>query len=65
MSRHISRFIVLVLIILLVWANIPARIPIQFSFQKWKINTAIEPLKIDIPLGNAWNNISIQTQTDN
>ena len=39
--RFLSRLFVLVLLIGLVWVNLPAKIPIKFQINKWKVDTNI------------------------
>jgi preprotein translocase subunit SecD len=39
--RFLSRLLVLVLLICLVWVNLPSKIPIKFQINKWKVDTSI------------------------
>lgn len=49
-TRLLPRLAALLLLITLVWINVPSRIPIKFTLGSFKVDTAVEPLKIDIPL---------------
>lgn len=50
--RFIQRFFVLILLICLLWVNLPAKIPIKFQINKWKVNTSIGAPVIDFKYGD-------------
>ncbi len=50
--RFIHRLFVLVLLICLLWVNLPAKIPIRFQINKWKVNTSIGAPIIDFKYGD-------------
>lgn len=50
--RFIQRFFVLILLICLLWVNLPSKIPIKFQINKWKVNTSIGAPVIDFKYGD-------------
>ena len=52
MIKFISRIFITILLIILVWVNLPSNIPIKFQIGKWKVDTTIGSPKIDLKYGD-------------
>lgn len=50
--KFVSRLLVLVLLVCLVWVNLPQKIPIKFQLGTWKVNTSIGSPVISFKTGD-------------